>query len=76
MWLNYLFYIEDSSSEATSSEMLFRRSFYDGTELESIDESDPMRFCYVSTVHAPVKTMAGGKPGGEDDEDACIIGQW
>lgn len=60
--------VEDSTSDTTASDMLFRRSFYEGTELDAIDENDPVRFSYVPTVHSTAN------PDEDSDPDTCIIG--
>ena len=45
--------------------------FNEGTELDSIDECDPMRFCHVSTVYDPIKPTSVSDD--DSDPDTCII---
>ena len=70
---------EESAPDTTATdELLFRKSFHEGTELDSIDESDPIRFSYVSTVHSPMKpaTVAATNSDEDIDSDTCIVGRY
>jgi hypothetical protein len=56
------------------TEQIFRKSFYE-TELDSIDEFDPVRFSYVSTVHGPVQPTMAANHDEDADSDTCIVGK-
>ena len=65
----------DDSDTVQTSEHMARRSFYEGTEMEFIDENDPVVFSCRSTVAA--NQLSNGVQCGNDsdvDSDASIIG--
>lgn len=68
---------DESASDTAATELLFRKSFYEGTELDSIEENDSVRFSYVSTVHSPSKPVTVAVANSEEDldSDTCIVGE-
>ncbi len=75
-WCNVISSVLDDSSDVVASERLFKKAFYEGTELDPIDETDPLRFSHMSTVRCPPKTKTEGNSNDDSDSDTCIVGMY